>query len=278
MIRDDLPHFDHPPVVETVLGVQFEPLKGFRNGHLGAFWKRLGPDWPILTDVPPLTPQFERFGETEAWAEAGLQLKLTQEMAARVQITNADRNRMIQVQNGRLHYNWLGEKGDQYPRYQKVRPGFDCALEKFEQFLADERLGTLRPNQWEVTYVNHIPKGTVWNEPQDWQSLFRFPLMPSANAGDLQLESVSGAWHFVIEPRRGRLHAHLQHGRKGGATGEEILVLTLTARGPAGGKDDEQGLALDEGLDCGREAIVKAFAELTSEKAHEYWGLVHEHA
>lgn len=264
--------------METVLGVQFEPFKGFRNGHLGAFWKRLGPDWPILTDVPPLPPQFERFGETEAWAEAGLQLKLIQEPAARIQITNADRNRMIQVQNGRFHYNWLGERGDQYPRYQKVRPGFDCALKKFEQFLSDEQLGMLRPNQWEVTYVNHIPKVELWSEPHDWGRLFQFPIVPSADPRDLQLESMSGAWHFQIEPRRGRLHVQLQHGRRGGATGEEILVLTLTARGPAGGESGEHGFTLGEGLDCGREAIVRAFAELTTEKAHNYWGLAHEHA
>ena len=46
---------------------------------------------------------------------------------------------------------------------------FDALFEKFRTFVREMRLGDLRLNQWEVTYVNHLPKGTVWNSPADWQ-------------------------------------------------------------------------------------------------------------
>ncbi len=72
---------------------------------------------------------------------------------------------MIQVQNGRLHLNWLGR--GQYPRYATIRPEFDQALAAFTAFVADEDLGEIRANQREITYVNQIPKGPLWSfEPR----------------------------------------------------------------------------------------------------------------
>jgi len=274
---DDLPHFDRPPVVETVLGVQFDALPGLTNAHLGVFWKQLGPDWPNLSDAPPIPPQFERFGETERWTPGGLQLRLIRDVDRRIQIRNATNDRMIQIQNGRFHYNWLGHEGVEYPRYRKVRPEFDKHLDAFRAFLAAESLGQLRPNQWEVTYVNHIPRGSVWQEPRDWASLFpTLTVPPTRLSSTMRLESISGEWHFEIEPRRGRLHVHLQHMRLQSPDGLEVLRLTLTARGPAG-DGETVGVDLNQGLNLGRKAVVTAFRDLTSEAAHEYWGLVYEH-
>src|SRR5690349_146441 len=113
-----------PPVVETILGVQFEPLPKFRNAHLALFWKRLGKDWTVPNDAPLLVPQFEQYG-AEVWRLPSLQLQVIQDASARAQIRNRDENRMIQVQNGRLHYNWLGQAGGDYPRYRTIRPEFD---------------------------------------------------------------------------------------------------------------------------------------------------------
>src|SRR5262245_55135596 len=109
--KPPLPDYISPPVVETVLGVQFARLPGFTNAHLGAFWKSLdATEWPTVSDAPPLQPQFERFSEAAKWAR-GLQLQLTPIPAGRVQIKNRAGDRMIQVQNGRLHFNWLGDAG-----------------------------------------------------------------------------------------------------------------------------------------------------------------------
>ena len=89
-----LPDYENPPVIETVLGVQFDRLAGFKNAHLGSFWKSLGDGgdatgetWPTVTDVPPLPVQFERFGEAGAWAK-GFQFQLTQDPSSRLQIKN----------------------------------------------------------------------------------------------------------------------------------------------------------------------------------------------
>jgi uncharacterized protein (TIGR04255 family) len=281
MTPDVLPEFERPPVVETVLGVQFEPLSNFRNAHLGVFWSflngehvrsTLGRDWPHSIDAPQLDPQHERFGGDKPWRRLGFELKVSQDPSARIQIQDAGRNRMIQLQNGRLHYNWLGHKGGGYPRYHEIRPEFDGVFKQFERFVTDHKLGELRPNQWEVTYVNHMPRGTVWKEPGDWQDVFR--QLPSVIdcPESVALESCAGEWHFEIKPQLGRLHVELRHGRSGVECGEDLLRLTLTARGPIA-EIEGNGPDLSKGLDLGRETIVTTFKAITTESAHAYWGL-----
>src|SRR5579871_1174368 len=100
-----LPNYSDPPVVETVLGVQFDAFPAMTNGHLGAFWKTLDQaEWPTVSDSPPLNSQFEKFADFDRWGR-GLQFQLSQVPVSRLQIRNQSGNRMIQIQNGRLHFN-----------------------------------------------------------------------------------------------------------------------------------------------------------------------------
>jgi len=265
--------YDRPPVVETILGVQFERLAGFCNGHLGAFWKTLDQEeWPTAADAPPLPPQFERFTEEARWAR-GLQFRLSQDPAARLQIKNRNGDRMIQVQNNRFHFNWLGQAGGEYPRYERVREGFVEVLQRFLEFLRAEQLGPFRANQWEVTYLNHIPKESVWKTPGDWGFFLPLRSVPTLE-GLVEGESFSGEWHFLIPGRRGRLHVQWRHGLKAEPTQQELVVLTLTARGPIEPISDDLNVIL-QGLDLGRKTIVESFAKLMSEEANKYWGLKH---
>lgn len=268
MSADALPSFKQPPVVETVLGVQFEPIRGFTNAHLGAFWQTLGPDWESVADAPSLEQQFEQFGDERTWGPLGLQFKLTSEPSSRLQIRNKLNDRMIQVQNGRFHLNWLGQAGGEYPRYKNVRPEFDKLFSRFCAFVKDQSLCDLRLNQWEVTYVNHIPKGTLWGSPTEWGSVASLLGKPRETLQHCRLESVAGAWHFEIIPRQGRLHVEVRHGRRTTPDNEEVLIINLTARGPL--KENTQDY--DSGLNLGRTVIVQGFAALTSDEAHQSWG------
>jgi uncharacterized protein (TIGR04255 family) len=182
---------------------------------------------------------------------------------------------MIQIQNGRLHFNWLGTEGGAYPRYEKVREGLVTALRALTQFLDQERLGSFQPNQWEITYVNHIPRGSVWSAPNDW-SFFR-PLGPVPTIPDVATaESFGGEWHFVIPEQRGRLHVQWAHVRQSEPEQkqQEGIRLTFTARGPAP-KDGDSVQAVLDGLDLGRKTIVQSFKGLMSDEANKYWGLNH---
>lgn len=271
---DELPNYKSPPVVETILGVQFEPIVGLRNAHLGAFWKSLDlREWSDIQDVPPLEPAFERFGEQGQWSGLGLNFRLSQDLSSRLQIKNANSNRMIQVQNGRLHFNWLGEDGSRYERYPVIRAGFQESLQQFQQFLKQEGLGELRPNQWEVTYLNHIPKGTVWNVVADWGFCRLIGELP-AHKDLIEPEDFRADWRFTIPNQRGRLHVQWQHAQRSSPDTQEIVVLNLTARGPLG----PEGIGVDDvlsGIDLGRQTIVQTFPRIMSDKANAFWGINH---
>jgi uncharacterized protein (TIGR04255 family) len=268
-----LPEYANPPLVETVLGVQFERLPDFTNGHLGAFWKTLDPaEWPRVSDAPPLQPQFEQFAEAAKWARR-LQFQVSPIPTGRLQIENQSKDRMIQLQNGRLHFNWLGIVGGTYPRYESVRTEFVNALERFKRFVVQSQVGSFLPNQWEATYINQVPRGTLWNSPADW-TFFR-PLCGVPTIENVVLgEDVTGEWHFIIPEQRGRLHIEWRHALRAveGEEEREVIQLTFTARGPvaANGEDKDSILA---GLDLGRETIVRTFAALASENANRFWGL-----
>ncbi|MBI4716804.1 MAG: hypothetical protein HY763_03290 [Planctomycetes bacterium] len=276
-VNAQLPSFRHPPVVETVLGVQFARIDGFTNAHLGAFWKYLvnelegGPrDWLRTSDAPPLPDTFETFGASDKWTAALAASVAQSDAPRRLQIRNATNDRMIQVQSTRLHYNWVGTAGDTYPRYTRIRPEFDRVLSSFGAYLRGESLGELRANQWEVTYVNHIPKGSVWDNPGDWSGLFPTLPGPAASISTASFESFGGQWHYEICPKLGRLHVDIRHGRRNTVKQEELLVMTLTARGPV-----DESVPLNRGLELGHETIVRSFAELTAPEAHAVWEINH---
>jgi len=150
-----------------------------------------------------------------------------------------------------------------------MRPEFRELFEGFNAFADDHQIGAIRPNQWEVTYVNHIPRGAAWSEPADWASLFRGLPSITDSPEDIRLESFGSEWHFEIAPQRGRLHMDLKHARAGGPSGPEVLRLTVTARGAA-----RDAASLYEGVDIGRSAIVRTFRAATSDRAHQLWELI----
>ena len=132
----------------------------------------------------------------------------------------------------------------------------------------------MRPNQWELTYINHIEKGPVWQLPDDWAGVVPGLLGPIGAIPRRRLETIGGDWRFELEPERGRLHISLRHGKRNGEREDEreLLVLELTARGPI---TATSGLDLDNGLNLGHETIVKTFAAITSDEAQGHWVRMH---
>jgi uncharacterized protein (TIGR04255 family) len=268
----ELPVFQKPPIVELILSLQFEPVPGFFNCHLGAFWQFLGgqSQWVAGSDALPIAPEFERFGEERQWLSSPFGLSLSQAApAVRLQMKNLRGDRMIQAQNGRLTYNWLGDAGGEYARYRTIRSEFDSIVKQFQTFLGNEGLEPFIVNQWEVTYINQLPLGTVWSRPEDWRNIFTFTAVPPPNIDQLKLESFGGSWSYEIAPRRGRLIIQIQHAKAAGDQ-REILVFNLTARGPVL-QTDASAPSYDEGLELGHQAIVATFAKLASSETRAYW-------
>lgn len=259
-----LPKFENPPVKETVLGLQFDPIGDLTASRLGVFAESLGRGWRV--DEQPQLPTV-----IEAFAQQRVTLPLNVRKLSRLRITNAKGDRMIQVQYNRFHYNWLGQAGPPYPTYDVLRPEFQRYFDLFREFLTQRELGNANVNHWEVTYVNNFPRSAeLWNNAATWSTIMPKLFASGTTLECGPLESFGGEWHFQIKPELGRLHVGVRHAR-GTIQGkdDQMLILTLTARGAVG----VDKLTWEAGLDKGRETIVTSFVELTSNSAHKLWGL-----
>lgn len=266
MTNSNLPKYKSPPVIETVLSAQFAPLPNFTNAHAGWYWKNyLDSEWDQVVAAPRIDDHFESFDEKHWSSEKGISI-FTGPQADRLQIIRSNDHRMIQVQNSRFAYNWRKQQDGEYPSYDKLLPEFKEKFSQFKQFAVDSDNGDLNLNQWEVTYVNHIPKGTLWDSAKDWTSILPTLCVPALNVPKQEFDNFRGVWALTIDGNKGRLHIEIKHVRVGGLEGPEVLVIQFTARGPINSDVD-----LFTGFDIGHEAIVRSFTDMTSEECHKLW-------
>jgi uncharacterized protein (TIGR04255 family) len=263
----DLPDFDDPPVVETVLSVQFEPLTEMRTAHLGLLWERFRAEFPKTEERPTLDRVFEQFPEAPR-SRLGLELQTYENPPVpRLWFIAAQGNEMIQVQPDRFIKNWRKEgEGETYPRYERNKASFERDFAAFREFVTVHHLGRPLVNQCEVTYVNHILSGQGWNSFGDVDRVFSSWKSPvdqiPGNAEDVRMHA-----RFVIPGNDGtpvgRLHTEIQPAFRA-SDSKPMYVFRLTARGQLGESF--------EFFDLGRRWIVKSFAALTSPRMHEIWG------
>jgi uncharacterized protein (TIGR04255 family) len=263
----DLPRFQSPPVTETVLSAQFDPLVDFTTAHAGWFWReQLGAEWADaeVREAPRLEDFKESFGVAR-FIDPGIAFRLGLE-PNRIQVVRHDR--MIQVQNSRFAYNWIRDAASAgYPSYGELLPEFRRHWAAFLKFVEEAGLGQVQPNQWEVTYVNQFPRGEHWETPHDWRKLVRDLALPASNVEGQQLDGLRAEWQYVLGDEVGRLRILLQQGRLEEGRGAEVLTLKLIARGPVSADRD-----LFAGFKAGHEAIVRSFAAMTTDAAHRDWG------
>ena len=265
----DLPEFEHPPVVEVALGVQFEPVPKLDTSWIARFWlEQVRARFPEWVEAPAVPPTIEWFGIPGQ--PGGFMFQLGRgAFTNRAIFQDASRTGLLQLQQDRFVRNWrkVGE-GAAYPRYESIRTSFASEVSQFRQFLTQHQLGELVPNQCEVTYVNHIPVedasklGQIGTLLAPWSGKFSDGWLTTP-------ETVEIASHHRIMidgVPAGRLHIGLQPGY-GGA--QAMFVLTLTARGRPSGPADADVLTF---LDIGREQIVRGFTSVTSTEMHAKWG------
>jgi len=263
----DLADFDNPPVVETVLSLQFERLTALRAVHFGVFWQKVKERFPETEEQPALLPVFERFPEP---MPPGGQIQFEAIQAPilpRVWLINDAGTEIIQIQNDRFIKNWRKSgQHDVYPHYEPViKPAFERDLREFRLFLSEERLGELKVTQCEVTYVNHIVSGEGWDRFAEIQRIFRFWQQPPAPApGNPEDFGIRFRFPITNEEGRpiGRLHVEVQPAFRA-TDNRPMYVMNLTARGL-------YGVGLDF-FDIGRQWIVKSFEQLTTEEMHRIW-------
>ncbi len=265
-----LPEFNNPPVVEVALAMQFDAIHGLRTAQMGALWLgQFKERFPLTEEHPPIDPVFERFGRSQRPVRARIQV-LDRPPIPRCWFLNEAGTELIQVQQTRFIHNWRKQGShEDYPRYEHLRKTFANELNLFQAFIDREGLGSLIPNQCEVTYVNHIVQPSVEEALNPEQILA--PIAFKGNGAFLpNAEDIGAMFRYVLHDANdkpiGRLHIVAEPAYRN--DGQFMYVLTLTARlEPA----EASLTGVLQTLDVGREWVVRGFADITTEAMHKKW-------
>jgi uncharacterized protein (TIGR04255 family) len=232
---------------------------------LGCCGRDLKPEYLRCREVPPLAPVIERFDSEPAEAE----ITFTEIPLPRIWFETEDENGLIQIQRDRFLHNWKqGATKETYPHYQNVFEKFSSHLHTFESFLQEQQIGTVEPRQYELTYVNHIPQGTVWKSLEDINKLFPDFSWRSTDDRFLPIfEAMSLTTTFPMPEQIGRLHVTIRLARRT-SDGLPVIRLDFTARG-LGSDTSKQGMR--QWFDEAHKWIVWGFTDLTGKEAHDEW-------
>lgn len=260
-----LPSYKKPPVIEVVCGVQFETLPSFSSLHYGEFYQRVKKEYPRTQEKEPLAEVFEGpqgaglRGEIAAYDMPPLR---------RVFFIDSTGNFLLQLQPSRFLANWRREKAsDEYPRfaaaYERFLKGWDVLLSLFK----DSGLGVPDANQYELTYINHIPESSPAFPLGMQEYLPLFCWRSAQSSGFLPSpRSAAFKFQFPLPDSRGTLHVSVGHGQRV-SDRKGLMILDITARGPAR-KDWSD---MNDWFDMAHEWIVRGFTDLTSSESHSLW-------
>src|SRR4051812_13204552 len=94
-----LPKFRNPPVIETVMGVEFVPLEGWGIPHYGLFWSHIRNQLPSWEVHPPVVSQVEAFDRPSE--KSGPRIELAQPGEVRCWFLDTEGASLLQIQNDR---------------------------------------------------------------------------------------------------------------------------------------------------------------------------------
>jgi uncharacterized protein (TIGR04255 family) len=268
----DLPNFGKPPVTEVALSVQFDTIAPLGNIHAGLLWAEYRSEYPKVSELPALPPQFETFGGGGAPTTVPFQFEtLLQAPMSRFWFEEAGGEHLMQIQNDRIVHNWRKRETEgEYPRYEPIADRLEGEIGKFEEFLQREKLGQLRANQCEVTYINTIELLDGGDPHRHIERIT--PLWSGFVEGDrsLEPENVATQIRYVLKndgTSIGRVYVNFSsvfripdqtHG----------VQLSITVRARPQEPHIEAALGL---LDREREILVRTFAAVTTEEMHRLW-------
>lgn len=266
---DDLPDFETPPLNEVVLGVQFTPATGYQQVRISEVWSLFREDFPSVQELAPLPPTFETFG-LPSGGRGGAQINLRSMPGhSRYWFVAPNEEELLQFQQDRLLHNWrkVGDKTNEYPRFEALIERFERELWTLETYFASLAPQSLKINQCEISYINHIEikNSARVASVQDWLNFVRFD--------KLQPDDFAMTLRRVVSSSEGKPLGRLIYEAVIALkdNNEELVQLTLTFRGAPVETDINAAMKF---LQYGRELIVQSFKEITTDMAHQKWGMV----
>ena len=264
MNRDqDLPSFELPPLNEVALGIGFKPLECWNSIAPGEFYNLVRSGFPKIEDKAPLSPLIV--------GDEPLSFEFEELPAVRrTWFVSEDDSLLIQVQADRLHVNWRRTKDDsEYPRHEKLLDIFKYALVNLVNF-ASERGETLSVVGGEISYVNHIVEGDLWNSWSDLSKLFEtWNPVPFRNETAKAISSLvvyDGAASSFLQPGN-VLNVEIKAAMRQ-LDKKRIVVFQLLNRGKISSSNFE---VISSWVQLASAEVVRVFTEITAKEAHLAW-------
>ena len=248
--------YENPPIDEIVCGMRFDPIKQLQSGHFGILWQKFRSDFPRTEDQNLVGPVSEEY--------LGSLDKLP---LPRVWFIHENENELIQVQRNRFLHNWRKRRpDDEYPGYETVIQDFERYLSRFEEFLLEENLGNLVAREYELTYIDLIPKGQGWENPSDLAKVF--PNLLSLRQSVL-LNGVRGInWQtiFALPNGLGQLIVSIRNAQRV-PDNQQIIYIESNALSSGSYKP------IRGWFNTAHSAITQLFSNLVSDEIQEkFWG------
>ena len=252
-----LPSYKNPPVNEVVCGLRFNTPDKLRIPHIGFLWDKFRDDYPIIQHVPPIA---SAKGEILVDQAIGIPLP-------RVWFINKSDDQLVQFQMDRFYFNWRRRQSD-YPRYDHVIKNFESVLNAIINFFAEFELGELKPIEYELSYINHIPNGQGWNTIDDLPRIFSDFVWKQKKKRFLpNPEKVAWQAEFPLPEKKGHLIVNLKLATR---TEDKValLILELKTRGIGDSANKED---IREWFDLSHDSIVRGFTDLTTPEIQQIW-------
>lgn len=249
--------YENPPIDEIVCGIRFDPIKQLQAGHFGILWQKFRHDFPITEDQNLVGPvSQEELGSSDKFP------------LPRVWFIHENENELIQVQRNRFLHNWRKRRPeDKYPGYEKVVENFEKYLSCFQEFLAEENLGHLVAREYELTYIDIIPKGHGWENPGDVAKVF--PNLLSLTRQSVLLNGVQGIYCqtiFGLPNNLGQLMVSIRNAQR---ISDDQQIIYIEFKALSSGPDKP----IRRWFNTAHNTIGKFLSNLVSNEIQEkFWG------
>ena len=252
-----LPSYKNPPVNEVVCGMRFDTPDRLLIPHIGFLWDKFRADYPIIKHAPPIA---SAKGEILVDNTIGMPLP-------RVWFINKSDDQLVQFQIDRFYFNWRRRQSD-YPRYDHVIKNFESVLNTIGNFFSEFEFGELKPIEYELSYINHIPKGQGWNTIDDLPGIFSDFVWKQTKKRFLP-NPVKVAWQkeFPLPEKKGHLIVNLKQATR---TEDKVPLLVLELKTQGIGELTSKE-AIREWFDLAHEWIVQGFTDLTTPEIQKIW-------
>ncbi len=248
--------FKTPPVIETVLSVQFQRIKELQLQKMVLFWNDLRDRFPKLEVKFPLE---------DVVGSDPISPRIVVEPELRCWFISEDQSKLIQLQNNRFIFNWRKiTKQTSYVHYSATREDFKNEWGNFRQFLFDNSLGMTKVSQCEVTYINHIEI----NDQMKVSDVFPIINKDTAQHYLSSPTTLNASFDFETPDKKNKVHIKTSPAFRL-SDQKKLITLDITARGVPEGFETN---SLLKWFDAGREHVVRSFEDFTSPQMHKHWG------